>query len=449
MTKPGKSAFERAVADGMAHQKAGRLSDAEAAYRAALAIYPGHALVTHNMGVISAAKGDHRAALDRFEAATVTQPQYASAHYNRGVALIALGRHRDAIQSLSRACTIEPEHYNAHRALAFLWLGEGDRGRALDHFARTYELRRGEDQTGISAKSLVSATRSKLHHDAEQFRLLAQRRRDSGRFGALARAYEEVARSVPREVTLLSEQQLEVLGEDYNTAIHVASAPEVSGGALRRRPDREELVQRFVCGNTGAVFFDHLLTPRALQFLQQYLLESTIWHDFGHIGGFVASYLEDGLACPLLLQIADELRGVFPELIGQHPLLQAWAFKAVDASAAVDIHADDGAVSVNLWITPTEANLSPGRGGMTICLVPPPADWQVRDYDADQARIVSFLERNADRELRVPYRQNRAVVFESRLFHHSDNPHFVQTYENHRINITFLFGQHSKSARLG
>ena len=42
--------------------------------------------------------------------------------------------------------------------------------------------------------------------------------------------------------------------------------------------------------------------------MQRFLLESTIWHDFSHIDGFVASYLEDGLACPLLLQIADELR---------------------------------------------------------------------------------------------------------------------------------------------
>ena len=53
---------------------------------------------------------------------------------------------------------------------------------------------------------------------------------------------------------------------------------------------------------------DNLLTPPALLALRRYLLESTIWHDFGYIDRFVASYLEDGLACPLLLQIADELR---------------------------------------------------------------------------------------------------------------------------------------------
>jgi tetratricopeptide (TPR) repeat protein len=447
MAQPAKIAFEHAVANGMAHQGAGRLSEAEAAYRAALAIVPGHALVTHNLGIIAAARGDHRAALGYFDEVTAAQPHYASAHYNRGVALIALDRLRDAIQSLSRACVVEPEHYSAHRALAFLWLGEGERGRALDHFARTYELRRGEDRTGIAATSLVSSTRSKLRHDAEQFRFLSRRRRDSVRFEALARAYEQVATTVPQEVTPLSGQQLEVLGDDYNTAISIASAPEIAGGAVSERPDRDELVRRFTSEQTGAVTFDGLLAPRALHLLQQYLLESTIWHDFSHIEGFVASYLEDGLACPLLLQIADELRGVFPELIGQHPLSQAWAFKAVNASAAVDVHADDAAVSVNLWITPTEANLSPGRGGLTVCRAPPPADWRLQDFDADQTRIVTFLKQNTGNELTVTYRQNRAVLFESRLFHHSDMPQFAETYENHRINVTLLFGRQRSTAQ--
>jgi hypothetical protein len=41
----------------------------------------------------------------------------------------------------------------------------------------------------------------------------------------------------------------------------------------------------------------------------------------------------------------------------------------------------------------------------------------------------------------VPYRENRAVLFESRLFHRSDAPHFAPGYENRRINVTLLFGR--------
>src|SRR3954464_13215941 len=425
------SPFEQSVADAVAHHEAGRLDQAEAAYRDALGFAPGHPAVTHNLGVIAAARGRHREALTHFDAAIAAEPQYASAHYNRASALQTLGQPRDALQSLARVCAIDPGHYDAHRALGFLWLAEGDRGRALDHFARTYELRRGDDRSGIAAKSLTWAVHDKLLHDAEQFRYLAARRRDRLRFEALARTYEAVAEGVPDHAVPLFDQQLDALGDDYNTAIHVGAAPEIAGGAVSARPDRNSLMERYRERQCGAVWFDDLLTPAALAALKRHLLESTIWHDFSHIGGFVASYLEDGLACPLLLQIADEMRSAFPELLGVLPLSQAWVFKGLRASAAVDVHADDGAISVNFWITPSAANLNPGHGGLVVCRAPPPDDWQIRDYAADRERIVTFLEQNTGDNLVVPYRQNRAVLFHSRLFHHSDRPEFATGYENH------------------
>jgi tetratricopeptide repeat protein len=388
--------------------------------------------------VAMAAQGRHRAAIGRFEEALRADPGFVSAHYNRAVALMTLGETPEAIKAFGRAATLEPQHYEAHRALGFLWLSQGERGRALDHLARTYELRRGDDRTTIARKSLTTATRHKLAHDAEQFLYLSQKTRDRPRFELLARSYGEIARQVSDEVIPLSDAQLDELGEGYNTPIHLRPAPEVAERAVNERADRAALAAQFEA--EGAIAVDDLLTPPALHALRRFLLESTIWHDFSHIDGFVASYLEDGLACPLLLQIADELRRAFPEILGEHPLCQAWAFKGLQAQAAVDVHADDAAVSVNFWVTPTEANLEPGRGGLVVCRAPPPSDWEIRDYDADQERIVTFLEQKAGDRLLVPYRQNRAVLFRSRLFHHSDRPKFVSSYENHRINLTLLYG---------
>jgi Flp pilus assembly protein TadD len=441
MAKPSDSEFDRVVADAVAHHEAGRLDQAEAAYRDALGLCPGHAAVTHNLGVIAAARNRHREALAHFDAAIAAEPQYSSAHYNRASTLQVLGQPRDALQSFARVCAVDPGHYDAHRALGFLWLAEGDRGRALDHFARTYELRRGDDRSGIAAKSLTWAVHDKLLHDAEQFHYLAARRRDRLRFDVLARNYEAVAECVPDQAVPLSNEQLDTLGDDYNTAIHVGAAPEIAGRAVSERPDRDALIARYREHECGAMWFDDLLTPQALAGLRRYLLESTIWHDFSHIGGFVASYLEDGLACPLLLQIADELRGAFPELLEKHPLTQAWAFKGLQAKAAIDAHADDAAVSVNFWVTPDAANLNPDCSGLVVCQVPPPPEWQIKDYDDDKARIAEFLERHASESLIVPYRENRAVLFESRLFHRSDAPEFAAGYENHRINLTLLFGR--------
>src|SRR5262249_25822648 len=106
-------------------------------------------------------------------------------------------------------------------------------------------------------------------------------------------------------------------------------------------------------------------------------------------------------------------------------------------------HADDAAVSINFWVTPNAANLNPTGGGLVVCRAPPPAAWQMRDYHADKAEIAAFLERHAADNLTVPYGENRAVLFESRLFHRSDAPEFATGYQNHRINLTLLFGHHS------
>jgi tetratricopeptide (TPR) repeat protein len=438
-TTTGKG-LGKLIEDAVTHDRAGQLAEAEAAYLAVLSVAPGHPGALHNLGVVAGARGHAETAIGYFDAAIAAEPHYAAAHYNRAVACCTLGRTREAILGFSRACAIDPGCYDAHRVLGFLWLEQGERDRALDHFARTYELRRGEDRTGTAGKSLTHATRSKLLHDAEQFKFLAARRRDGGRFAILTRAYEQVAKEIGSDATALSRRQLELLGEDYNTAIHIAAAPACAVSAVAARPDREAILSAFKAYDAGAVYFDDLLTPAALNGLKKYLLESTVWHDFSHIGGFVASYLEDGLASPLLLQIADELRGVFPEILEMRPLSQAWAFKGLDTAAAIEAHADDGVISINFWVTPDSSNLDPGRGGLAVCRVPAPADWSMTGYHADKGAIAAFLERHANDMLVVPYRENRAVLFESRLFHRSNAPHFACGYENQRINVTMLFG---------
>lgn len=422
------------------YQQAGRLEQAEESYRAALGLAPDNPGILHNLGVLVARRGDPAAALSLFDRLLAAEPYYASAHFNRGNALWALGRPDDAIPAFRAAVALEPDHHDAHRALGFLWLAAGDRDRSLDHFARTYDLRRGEGRNGMANRSLRMATRSKLQHDADLFRHLPPRVRDGRRFETLARLYESVALEIADAPVELSESQLETLGSDYNGPIHLPDAPEIFSGAVNGELDAEAIGRMYRDTEPGIAWFDDLLTPKALSLLQRFLRESTIWHDFSHIGGFVAAYLEDGLACPLVLQIADEFRAALPTLLGPHPLTQAWAFKGLRGDQPIDIHADDAAISLNFWVTPDSANRNPDRGGLALYRAVPPPDWPIVDYDADRARVQAFLERRGDSAVTVPYRENRAVLFESRLFHGSDAPDFAPGYENHRINITMLFG---------
>ena len=70
-----------------------------------------------------------------------------------------------------------------------------------------------------------------------------------------------------------------------------------------------------------------------------------------------------------------------------------------------------------------------------------PIDWNFRKFNSDSAAMDEFLSQ-ADAEVRrVPYRRNRAVLFDSDLFHRTDDLDFAPGYENRRINVTMLFGE--------
>ena len=41
--------------------------------------------------------------------------------------------------------------------------------------------------------------------------------------------------------------------------------------------------------------------------------------------------------------------------------------------------------------------------------------------------------------IKIPYKSNRAIIFNSKLYHATDNINFDSKYINRRINVTFLY----------
>ena len=126
-------------------------------------------------------------------------------------------------------------------------------------------------------------------------------------------------------------------------------------------------------------------------------------------------------------------------------------------------------VSVNLWLTPDEANLDLQSGGLLIWPEPPPDDWSFGQSNVNTEAIRAHLDSKKFRKeptsleewrgnhkeqagsqhpnnqvvglevLRVPHRVNRCIIFQSRLFHQTDVIRFKRGYRNRRINVTLLF----------
>jgi len=194
----------------------------------------------------------------------------------------------------------------------------------------------------------------------------------------------------------------------------------------------------------GIVVIDDILSPQALSRIRQILLESTVFYQTKmplRFGGYVGAYIDDGLHDRILLQLAFELHQKLPRIMKGHPLKYLWAYKYDSDYSGINIHADQAAVNVNLWLTPDSANLDPDSGGLVIFTAKPPANWNFEKYNTDTEFVVEQLLRPTGfANVTVPHRQNRAVMFDSALFHHTDRFKFKKGFENHRINLTILYG---------
>jgi hypothetical protein len=247
------------------------------------------------------------------------------------------------------------------------------------------------------------------------------------------------------EVVSLPPAAIREVGGHYNRCLRRVAAPELDGGALNPDLDPASIAADYERRAPGMTWIDDFLRPEAVASLRRYLLESTIWYDADHPNGYVGAYLHDGFTCPLILQIARELPALLPGIFGDRPLLQLWAYHYDSRLSGIGMHADFAAVNVNFWLTPTEAMVDRNSGGMVIWNKQAPRDWRYHDYNrtdpSTKARIDDFLARAGAEPTRIPHRQNRVVIFNSDLFHRTDDIRFRAGFENRRINVTMLYGR--------
>ena len=117
------------------HHRAGRLDDAEAAYRHVVDRSPGEAAAWHMLGLIASVRGDPAAAVDLIHRAVACRPDYPEAYFDLGKVYDAAGQPKDAAVAWAEAVRQRPTYANAHRQLG---LGHSAAGR-LDEAAAAFE----------------------------------------------------------------------------------------------------------------------------------------------------------------------------------------------------------------------------------------------------------------------------------------------------------------------
>jgi thioredoxin-like negative regulator of GroEL len=365
---------------------------------AALALCPGEAEALGNRGAALKALGRTRDALDSLDAAARIAPENAKIQFNRGLLLRELGRCAEAAQAFESVLARFSDHIAAMTNLGLV-LFECDRvEEAMRLFRRQAETQR---QTGAPG---AGDPEHKQRHDAQQRAHLA-----------------------------LS------LGPNP-PAFHLEAGARLQTAVLNCANDPAAIARRWQTARPQMVVIDDLLTGEALEALRRFCQGSTIWRK-PYDNGYLGAIPEYGFACPLLAEIAQGLRGAHPAIFGPHPLRYLWAFTCDGAHKGVNIHADFAAVNVNFWITPDEANLDPAHGGLVVWDVAAPLDWDFARYNNDETAIRAFLAQKGAKSVTIPYRANRAVIFDSDLFHETDKIAFKDGYANRRMNVTMLYGR--------
>ncbi len=414
--------------------------------------------------------GDYYAAIAAYEALASVDAAQPQIQIELGTAYAGLDFAAQAMAAYTFALTATPPPAEAMRALLKIFIDSGDKD-ALSAFSKQYadameshadcitlqgleKLRWGlvEDASRLLRKSYDLHVRREeaysqlpwpvpepwLRHDYEQLELLERRGKlgPSGRDAlAVLSPYYQQSRD-PRQTFAPEGCAADALRKAL-CEIHYCPDTSFTGAALGRN-DFPALEHQYHAENL--VVIDNFLSAHALAELRRFSEEATVWKMYNP-GGYIGAVLMKGFAPRVLLSIADELRRLMPSVIKDYPLFQAWGFKYDQRMQGIATHADFAKVNINFWVTPEAACMDTTTGGMVVYNHPVPKTWTFADYNSNPDKLRAFLKVHDAKPQRVPYRENRCVMFDSSLIHVTDELHFKPGYENRRINITLLFGR--------
>ena len=314
----------------------------------------------------------------------------------------------------------------------------------IKNFINTKKILSEEEfKISISKGFRYEVSKNKLKHDIEQISYLLKKKLVSKKFNNIVKKYKFIYSSLPKnsdptDIFTLSKEFTYKLGPTFNNLIYYQPPDIIEKKIIN---DNNKVVEINSKKKFKYMVIDDFLNKEVLDKLYSFCLTNSIWNEFDYKNGYIGSFIENGFNAPLLLQISEEIRLQYPEILKKFPLTKAWAFKCNNQMKGIKIHADFAAININFWITPDKANLNKNTGGLLIWDKEAPKNWDFEKYNNNHLAIKNFLKKKKSKMKRIKYKSNRVIIFNSNLFHASDNFNFKKNYENRRINITLLYGK--------
>ena len=464
---------------GVVFEELGDLEKAKSCFEKAIEINPNIANIQSNLGAIFHKLGEYQKAKSCFQKAIEINPNYIDANQRLGILFKVLGDFPKAKSYFKKIIEIDPNNLVAYNHLGSLQHQLGEFQKAISFFKKIIEI----DPNSLAAyinisQSYAAETNSekaisssykalkiyhdkstfvnqsvplfRLKHDVQQAKYLSSKNYKIDGLVEFQKVGDEILNRKENKEDKNNYDKKILLTPDevgallpYHKSDHVYKPKKISGSCINPDKNWQDVEDEYFNSSNQIMFIDNFLSEEALIELREFCLVSKVWnkeYHNKHLGAFSAN----GFISPIHLQIAKDLQLKLPKLFGPHNFSQFWGFK-YDATLGkgINIHADFAIHNLNFWITPDEYNNNKNSGGLKVYDAPAPDDWPFANYNGGfkNDKIYKFLKDNNAKCTNVPYKFNRAVLFNSAYFHETDEIDFKDEYEGRRINNTYLFGQ--------
>ena len=353
---------------------------------------------------------------------------------------------KNSIEWFKKAIQKEPNYVDPYLMLGMSYLWLGDLKNADKNFKKVLNLNYSNEmlyddniKKSLADEQLLSTL---IKHEYEQITFI-DNDMDAIRnpkftqeyYDSLKILYEKSINNNIKLSDISSDMKKNIFKVLYN------KPPKILSSSLINTNNEISLIEdSYINGNPEVIIIDDFLNHDALKEIQKFCRNANVFK-YPYHGGYVGAFLSKGLSNEFILKLNEDLRLTYKRIFKKLRLTQAWIFKYDSIKTGTNIHADQASVNVNFWITPERANLDKESGGLKIWNRLPPEDWNFDEYNSleKSPKIKEMLDSNNTPSMVIPYKENRAVIFNSKLFHATDDFKFDNSYENRRVNITFLY----------
>ena len=421
----------------------GEIEKAKECYEKAISINPNYVNAHYNLGNIFQELGERQKAKGCYEKAISINPNYADAHNNLGNILKELGEIEKAKECYEKAIEINPDLFSASSNFANIYISQ------LTDFETA--ISKSNETLKIYHKNYKFINQSiplfKLKHDIEQANYLNSKNYKINGINEFIKIGDEIlGRKENKEEKNDFNKKIFLNHDEINSLLpylkknHTYQTKTISGSCINPNKNWLDVEDEYLNSANQIMYIDDFLSDETVIELYEFCLVSKVWHKEYH-NKYLGAFSNCGFISPIHLQIAIDLQQKLPKLFGPHKLGKLWGFKYDSTlGKGINIHADFAIHNLNFWITPDEFNNNKNSGGLKVYDVPAPNNWTFKDYNTNSNKVYNFLKDNNATCINIPYKFNRAVLFNSAYFHETDNIDFKDIYEGRRINNTYLFG---------